>query len=59
MRFKLIFLFYTEVFLIGIYPANDVQMCEFLEEVNRTYRGLTIRYLQEFTPLGTAGGIYQ
>ena len=49
----------SEVFLIGIYPANDVQMCDFLEEINRTYQGLTIRYLQEFTPLGTAGGIYQ
>ncbi|XP_024943480.1 mannose-1-phosphate guanyltransferase alpha [Cephus cinctus] len=45
----------SEVLIIGSYSANDLR--QFVEEMTNTY-GLSIRYLQEFTPLGTAGGMY-
>ena len=45
-----------EVLLLGFYPA--MEMSEFVEEMNKIHVGLNIRYLQEFAPLGTAGGIY-
>ena len=35
-----------------------MEMSEFVEEMNKIHVGLNIRYLQEFAPLGTAGGIY-
>lgn len=45
----------SEILIIGSYSASDLQ--QFVQTMMRTY-GLVIRYLQEFTPLGTAGGIY-
>lgn len=44
-----------EVLIIGAYPEKD--LAQFVQEMSRTYH-LDIRYLQEFTPLGTAGGMY-
>uniref|UniRef100_A0A2P2I7L1 Mannose-1-phosphate guanyltransferase alpha-like n=1 Tax=Hirondellea gigas TaxID=1518452 RepID=A0A2P2I7L1_9CRUS len=44
-----------EILLIGYFPAN--QMAQFTSEMASTYK-LRIRYLQEYTALGTAGGIY-
>lgn len=45
-----------EVLLIGFYQATD-RITDFVNDMQRLF-GLHIRYLQEFTPLGTAGGIY-
>lgn len=45
----------NEVLIIGAYPKND--LAQFVQEMSSTY-GIAIRYLQEFTPLGTAGGMY-
>lgn len=45
----------SEILIIGSYLASDLS--QFIQEMTSTY-GLTIRYLQEFTPLGTAGGMY-
>ncbi|XP_043277781.1 mannose-1-phosphate guanyltransferase alpha-A [Venturia canescens] len=45
----------SEVFIIGSYAANDLH--QFVQEMAKKYT-TTIRYLQEFTPLGTAGGLY-
>ena len=33
-------------------------MTEFVNEMNRSCNTLSVRYLQEFAPLGTAGGLY-
>jgi mannose-1-phosphate guanylyltransferase len=44
-----------EILIIGSYGASEMK--NFLDEVQNKYR-VTIRYLQEFTELGTAGGIY-
>ena len=44
-----------EVLIIGSYPANDLQ--QFVQIMVKKYK-IIIRYLQEFTPLGTAGGMY-
>ena len=33
-------------------------MCNFVREMNSSYRNLNIRYLQEYTSLGTAGGLH-
>lgn len=45
----------SEVLIIGSYAASDLQ--QFVQETIKKYK-ITIRYLQEFTPLGTAGGMY-
>jgi len=45
-----------EVLLLGCYPASE--MTEFVTEMNQSYNNLNVRYLQEFAPLGTAGGLY-
>jgi len=46
-----------EVLILGFYPANE--MAAFIEEMNSKFKeNLNIRYLQEYLPLGTAGGIY-
>ncbi|XP_018018007.1 mannose-1-phosphate guanyltransferase alpha [Hyalella azteca] len=44
-----------EILLIGFFPAN--QMAQFTAEMASTYK-IRTRYLQEYTALGTAGGIY-
>ncbi|KAG7206603.1 hypothetical protein KM043_000286 [Ampulex compressa] len=44
-----------EILIIGSYLANDLS--NFVQEMTSTY-GVVIRYLQEFTPLGTAGGMF-
>ncbi|EFN63031.1 Mannose-1-phosphate guanyltransferase alpha [Camponotus floridanus] len=45
----------NEILIIGAYSKND--LAQFVREMSSTY-GIIIRYLQEFTPLGTAGGMY-
>ena len=45
-----------EILLLGFYPSSE--MANFVAEMNREYATVNIRYLQEFAPLGTAGGIY-
>lgn len=45
----------SEVLVIGSYNAAEIQ--PFADEMSRN-NGLVVRYLQEFTPLGTAGGMY-
>jgi mannose-1-phosphate guanylyltransferase len=45
----------SEVLIIGSYNAADIQ--PFADQMSRS-NGLVIRYLQEFTPLGTAGAMY-
>lgn len=44
-----------EILLIGFYPVAQIE--SFINEVQPQYR-VTIKYLQEFTALGTAGGLY-
>lgn len=44
-----------EILLIGYYTPQQMQ--EFVSSL-RQYNSVSIRYLQEFTPLGTAGGMY-
>lgn len=44
-----------EVFLVGYYEA--AHFSAFIEEMRREL-GLRIRYLREFEPLGTGGGLY-
>ncbi|PAA88965.1 hypothetical protein BOX15_Mlig029155g3, partial [Macrostomum lignano] len=44
-----------EIILIGYYPKD--QLSQFVDECQRKF-GIRMRYLQEFTPLGTAGGLY-
>lgn len=45
-----------DVLLLGFYPAAE--MAEFVHEMNRQFTTLNIRYFQEYTSLGTAGGLY-
>ena len=45
-----------EVLLLGFFPASE--MSTFVDDMNRLYKNLNVRYLQEFAPLGTAGGIH-
>jgi mannose-1-phosphate guanylyltransferase len=45
-----------EVLLLGFYPVSE--MSDFVDEMNQTQPNLSVRYLQEFTALGTAGGLY-
>jgi mannose-1-phosphate guanylyltransferase len=44
-----------EVLIIGSYQVAEMKA--FLDEVQSKYR-VNIRYLQEFTELGTGGGLY-
>jgi len=44
-----------EILIIGYYPAAQIQ--QFVVDMQNLY-DVNIRYLQEFTPLGTAGGMY-
>lgn len=44
-----------EVLLLGFYPAAD--MASFVAEMNSEYK-VSTRYLQEYAPLGTAGGLH-
>lgn len=44
-----------EILVIGYYPAS--QMEKFVSDMQNLY-DVSIRYLQEFTMLGTAGGMY-
>jgi mannose-1-phosphate guanylyltransferase len=45
-----------EIILIGFYQPGE--LTPFIEQTRREYPRISIRYLQEFAPLGTAGGIY-
>lgn len=45
-----------EIIIIGSYTTE--QMAKFMEEVKSCYNFVHVRYLQEFTPLGTGGGLY-
>lgn len=44
-----------EIFLLGFFPQDDLD--EFVKSMKNKYQ-LNVRYLQEYAPLGTAGGIY-
>ncbi|KAG8337414.1 hypothetical protein J6590_024422 [Homalodisca vitripennis] len=44
-----------EIILLGYYPTADI--AQFVQEMIQEYK-INIRYLQEFTALGTAGGMY-
>uniref|UniRef100_A0A023F8P4 Putative gdp-mannose pyrophosphorylase/mannose-1-phosphate guanylyltransferase n=1 Tax=Triatoma infestans TaxID=30076 RepID=A0A023F8P4_TRIIF len=44
-----------EIIILGYYPSSDLS--QFVSEMAQQYN-IVIRYLQEFTPLGTAGGMY-
>uniref|UniRef100_A0A336MVA2 CSON000248 protein n=1 Tax=Culicoides sonorensis TaxID=179676 RepID=A0A336MVA2_CULSO len=44
-----------EILIIGYYPTAQIQ--QFVDEMQTLY-DINIRYLQEFSPLGTAGGIH-
>lgn len=44
-----------EILLIGFYSAPQIQ--QFINEIQPQYN-VVIKYLQEFTALGTAGGLY-
>lgn len=44
-----------EILLIGYYTPQQMQ--EFVSSLQQ-YNSVAIRYLQEFTALGTAGGMY-
>eukprot|EP00088_Acartia_fossae_P040057 TRINITY_DN4169_c0_g1_i1.p1 TRINITY_DN4169_c0_g1~~TRINITY_DN4169_c0_g1_i1.p1 ORF type:complete len:426 (+),score=90.60 TRINITY_DN4169_c0_g1_i1:46-1323(+) len=44
-----------EILVLGFYPAHE--MSSFIQNME-TEHGVRIRYLQEYAPLGTAGGIY-
>lgn len=44
-----------EILIIGYYPTAQIQ--QFVVDMQNLY-DLNIRYLQEFTPLGTAGGMH-
>nr|CAH7738314.1 unnamed protein product [Callosobruchus chinensis] len=44
-----------EILLIGFYPVTQIQ--PFVNEMQNQYN-IIIRYLQEFTALGTAGGLF-
>ncbi|XP_063894990.1 mannose-1-phosphate guanyltransferase alpha [Helicoverpa armigera] len=44
-----------EILIIGAYTTNT--MAQFVSDMQKEYH-VIIRYLQEFTPLGTGGGLY-
>jgi len=45
-----------EILILGYFPAEDIN--PLLSEISPLYSQVKIRYLQEYTRLGTAGGIY-
>lgn len=45
-----------EVLILGYYAAEEIT--PFIGEVSPLYPSVRIRYLQEYTRLGTAGGMY-
>ncbi|KAL5005613.1 hypothetical protein ScPMuIL_016771 [Solemya velum] len=45
-----------EIILIGFYQPNDA-LNKFIMDVQQTFK-IQVRYLQEYTALGTAGGLY-
>jgi len=44
-----------EILILGFYPAHE--MTSFIQDMENQHK-VRIRYLQEYAPLGTAGGIY-
>jgi len=44
-----------EILFLGFYPP---EMSAFLKEINALFPDVNIRYLQEYQPLGTAGGLH-
>ena len=44
-----------EILMIGYYPSSE--LASFINDMIQEYK-INIRYLQEFTALGTAGGMY-
>lgn len=44
-----------EILIVGYYPASEIS--QFVADMVQEYK-VNIRYLQEFTALGTAGGLY-
>ncbi|XP_064466398.1 mannose-1-phosphate guanyltransferase alpha-A-like [Ornithodoros turicata] len=46
-----------EILVIGFYPADEGGICSFISTMSRDFK-IPIRYLQEYTALGTAGGIH-
>lgn len=45
-----------EVLILGYFPSDEIS--PFIAEIRPLYGNVRIRYLQEYTRLGTAGGIY-
>lgn len=45
-----------EVLILGYFPTEEIS--PFIAEIRPLYGNVRIRYLQEYTRLGTAGGIY-
>jgi len=45
-----------EIILLGFYQLDD-QISRFVDDMKRKYE-INLRYLQEYQPLGTAGGLY-
>merc|ERR1711953_1043495 len=41
---------------MGFFPASE--MADFVSGMNQMHSQMSVRYLQEFAPLGTAGGLY-
>lgn len=46
----------NEILLIGYFENSKFD--NFIADVNREYPNVTIRYLREYRPMGTAGGLY-
>ncbi|XP_044744576.1 mannose-1-phosphate guanyltransferase alpha-A [Coccinella septempunctata] len=44
-----------EILLVGFYPANQIE--PFVNDMQQLYK-ISIKYLQEFVALGTAGGLF-
>lgn len=44
-----------EIFLLGVFP--EAQFTEFAAAASQRL-GIPVKYLREFQPLGTAGGLY-
>ncbi|CAB3378014.1 Hypothetical predicted protein [Cloeon dipterum] len=44
-----------EIIILGYYPVSE--LAQFINDMTQEYK-INIRYLQEYTALGTAGGIY-
>ncbi|ODQ66223.1 nucleotide-diphospho-sugar transferase [Nadsonia fulvescens var. elongata DSM 6958] len=45
-----------EIVLVGFHPASTFN--ELIAQTKRQYPNIVIKYLQEYKPLGTAGGLY-